>query len=250
MLFLGSSQPHIHALRPTVLPLKHNTRRLIYFSSPRLQCSPRSTSSSENNDTASPPQQPTPSKDTSVSTSPSPLSPHTDTHSQSPSHNSRNTEETSSWWQKLLPSSNKNTAKPPLKPQLVLRVVVNIIVFFLLIRFMPVPSRMHSPVATPEGVVLRVAYSDFLKAVRHNEVSRVVVNSDGGVISYALRQSSEIFKNAPKGLDSAKFSFETVRPVDFPMPYETLMSNNVPFSAMEKKGGFFGGILVRKGVVF
>lgn len=107
------------------------------------------------------------------------------------------------------------------------------------------PGVSNSPLSQPDGVVLRISFSEFVKSVRRNEITRVVV--DGNQLSYALQPKSEIFaKGALKDVafDQRKISFETVRPTDWPTPYETMLANGVQISAVEKKGGLFGTVLV------
>ncbi|KAL4529341.1 hypothetical protein Ndes2526A_g04135 [Nannochloris sp. 'desiccata'] len=106
------------------------------------------------------------------------------------------------------------------------------------------PGVSNSPLSQPDGVVLRISFSEFVKSVRRNEITRVVV--DGNQLSYALQPKSEIFaKGALKDVafDQRKISFETVRPTDWPTPYETMLANGVQISAVEKKGGLFGTVL-------
>ena len=117
-----------------------------------------------------------------------------------------------------------------------LRFVINIMALFFLMRFWPVPSNQN-PLGRPDAIKVKVAYSEFLKSVKKNEISKLVV--DGVRISYILKPSSDIFTSAPEELDRNSFSFETTRPTDLPTPYDLLISNGVQFSALDKRGGGF-----------
>ncbi len=120
----------------------------------------------------------------------------------------------------------------------------------LLLRIFPLPGVSNSPLSQPDGVVLRISFSEFIKSVRRNEIERVVV--DENHLSYALQPTSQIFtKGALKDVafDQKKITFETMRPTDWPTPYETMLANGVHISAVEKKGGVFGTILVRKTII-
>lgn len=133
-----------------------------------------------------------------------------------------------------------------IKPGTSVRFILNVLAFMLLLRIFPMPGASNSPLSQPDGVVLRISFSEFVKSVRRNEIARVVV--DGNHLSYALQPKSEIFiKGALKDVafDQRKISFETMRPTDWPTPYETMLANGVQISAVEKKGGMFGNVLVR-----
>ena len=62
---------------------------------------------------------------------------------------------------------------------------------------------------------------------------------------YALRPTAAVFKGALKDVpyDHRKISFETVRPSDYPTPYDALIANNVQISAVERKNGIFSNLL-------
>ena len=50
-----------------------------------------------------------------------------------------------------------------------------------------------------------------------------------------------------EGVDRGSITFQTVRPADYPTPYDTMLSNGVQFSALDKRGGRLQGLLVRGG---
>jgi hypothetical protein len=133
-----------------------------------------------------------------------------------------------------------------LKPGTSIRFVLNVLAFMVLLRIFPMPGVSNSPLSQPDGVVLRITFSEFVKSVRRNEIARVVV--DGNHLSYALQPTSQIFtKGALKDVafDQRKITFETTRPTDWPTPYETMLANGVQISAVEKKGGILSTMLVR-----
>ena len=134
-----------------------------------------------------------------------------------------------------------------LKPGTSVRFILNILAFMLFLRIFPMPGVSNSPLSQPDGVVLRISFSEFVKSVRRNEIARVVV--DGNHLSYALQPTAQMFsKGALKDVafDQRKITFETTRPTDWPTPYEAMLANGVQISAIEKKGGLFGTLLVRK----
>lgn len=199
-------------------------------SPPTTSATSNATDSSEGSHSSTPPSGP-PSSEASPSTvSP----PNSDAEQPKPSPPPRRSDQ--SWFSRL------STTFKALSPW---RLLINIAVFTFLMRFLPLPGISNSPLSQPDGVVLRISFSEFIKSVRKNEVSRVVV--DGNHLMYALNPSAQMFKGPLKnlGIDQNKVTFETVRPTDYPTPYDTMITNNVQISALEKKGSLFSTLLVR-----
>lgn len=139
-----------------------------------------------------------------------------------------------SLWSRITSGVSRVTSGTPI------RFIVNLAFVFLLMRFWPLPGN-QGPLGRADGVKVRIGYSEFLKSVKRNEVSRLVV--DGVKLNYVLKPSAEIFKNAPKELDSNSLSFETTRPTDLSTPYDVLLANGVQFSALDRKGSGIGSLL-------
>jgi hypothetical protein len=48
-----------------------------------------------------------------------------------------------------------------------------------------------------------------------------------------------------ESVDPGQISFQTVRPADYPAPYDTMMANNIQFSALDRKASRLSNIMVR-----
>lgn len=123
-----------------------------------------------------------------------------------------------------------------LKSQQPLRIVLNIAMVVLLMRFWPVPGG-RGPLGQVEPVTVQVAFSEFVKQVQKNEVQRVVVDSASNAFTFTLRPSSPLYKMLPESLDRNHLSFQTIRPADYPTPYDAMLKHNIQFSALDKKAG-------------
>jgi cell division protease FtsH len=117
-----------------------------------------------------------------------------------------------------------------------LRIVVNILTLIFLLRFWPVPGG-RSPLGGVEPITVQVAFSEFVRQVQKNEVRRVVIDSSSNTFTFALRDSSPLYKMLPESLDRQHLTFQTVRPGDYPTPYELMLKQGVQFSAVDKKAG-------------
>ncbi|PRW51101.1 ATP-dependent zinc metalloprotease FTSH chloroplastic isoform A [Chlorella sorokiniana] len=148
---------------------------------------------------------------------------------QPPKSSRRNSPSSSnaSWLSRLL---TKLKAVQPL------RIVVNILTLIFLLRFWPVPGG-RSPLGGVEPITVQVAFSEFVRQVQKNEVRRVVIDSSSNTFTFALRDSSPLYKMLPESLDRQHLTFQTVRPGDYPTPYELMLKQGVQFSAVDKKAG-------------
>jgi hypothetical protein len=88
-----------------------------------------------------------------------------------------------------------------------------------------------------------VAYSDFVRQAKRNEVAKVVV--DGAALTYTLRPSAEWVRSLPAEARE-RVTLTTVRPADLAAPYDALLANGVALSALDSRapGGLFGRLLV------
>eukprot|EP00887_Chlorella_sp_A99_P001200 scaffold14.g1200.t1 len=96
----------------------------------------------------------------------------------------------------------------------------------------------------PEPVTVQVAFSEFVKQLRRNEVQRVTV--DGSTLAFVPRPRSSLYKLLPEHLDRGHLSFQTIKPADYPTPYDLMLSNNVQFSAVDKHPLRLSSLLVRR----
>ncbi|PSC75856.1 ATP-dependent zinc metalloprotease FTSH 9, chloroplastic [Micractinium conductrix] len=142
---------------------------------------------------------------------------------------------TSSWLSRLAAG---------IKGQQPLRIVLNLMMIFLLLRFWPVPNgHGHAPLGQVEPVTVQVAFSEFVKQIQKNEVKRVVIDSSSSTFTFALRPSSPLYKMLPESLDRNHITFTTIRPADYPTPYEQMLKHNIQFSALDKKAGRLSTLL-------
>lgn len=109
----------------------------------------------------------------------------------------------------------------------------NIQLLFFLLRLWPVGGR-GSGMAEAQAVNLQVPFSEFVSRVKTNEVD--AVQMDGAELTFTVRSGSKLLKDLPEGSESVKVSYSTVRPADYPTPYDVLEGHGVRFSAVEKKG--------------
>lgn len=131
--------------------------------------------------------------------------------------------------------TSKITAGKPI------RFVVNVAALFLLMRFWPIPGT-QTPLSRPDGVTVRMGYSQFARSVKRNEISRLAI--DGNTLTFQMRPTADFLRNLPTELEPERITFQTVRPPDLPTPYDTLMVNGVEFSAVDKRsGGLVGNFL-------
>jgi hypothetical protein len=131
------------------------------------------------------------------------------------------------WWQRLASA---------LQQQQPLKLALNALLFFFLLRLWPMGARPGF--GSADSLVLPVAFSEFIKSVKKDDVRSITM--EGATISYALRPSSRLLAKPPQGVDASRLSFSTTRPADYAVPYELLERNGVPYSAVAKGGG--GGL--------
>lgn len=136
-----------------------------------------------------------------------------------------------SWLQRLV--ANWKLGQP-------LRILFNIMFIFFLMRMWPLGGRTGTP--ENETVMVQVAFSEFVRKVKSDEVHSVAF--DGLHITYTLKPTSPLVPTPPEGSKEAKVSFSTVRPADYNIPYEVLETNQVQFSALDRRGNKFMTILV------
>lgn len=138
------------------------------------------------------------------------------------------------------------------------KLALNLLLGFFLVRLLPITGRPSSEghavtVQVPQcdGACYCVAtrqpsqvpFSEFVVRAKRNQVRAVSI--DGNQLTYWLRSTNAIARELPPGADKMRLSFQTVRPLDFPTPYETLVKNNVQFTAVDKRNNRFLNIMVR-----
>lgn len=138
------------------------------------------------------------------------------------------------------------------------KLVLNLLLGFFLVRLLPITGR---PSSEGHAVTVQVCYnavtsshgnappyqqvpfSEFVVRAKRNQVRSVSI--DGNQLTYWLRSNNAVARDLPAGADKMRISFQTVRPLDFPTPYETLVKNNVQFTAVDKRNNRFLNIMVR-----
>ena len=127
--------------------------------------------------------------------------------------------------------------------QLVL-LLFNIQILFFLLRLWPLSGRLGNNGA--QTVNLTVPFSEFVSRVKSNEVDGVQM--DGYDMTFTVRPTSKLMKDLPKGSENVKLMYRTVRPTDYPTPYDTLEQHGVKFSSLEKRGSLIVTVMVRQAV--
>jgi hypothetical protein len=49
-----------------------------------------------------------------------------------------------------------------------------------------------------------------------------------------------------ESLDRNHLTFQTIRPADYPTPYEAMLKHNIQFSALDRKAGRLSTLMVRR----
>lgn len=93
-----------------------------------------------------------------------------------------------------------------------------------------------------QTVNVNVPFSEFVSRVKSNDVE--AVQMDGPDLTFSLRNNSKILKDMPEGGEAVKLTYTTVRPLDYPTPYDTLEQHGVKFTAVEKRGNTLITIMV------
>lgn len=124
--------------------------------------------------------------------------------------------------------------------QLVL-LLFNIQLLFFLLRLWPLSGKMGN--SNQQTVSITVPFSDFISKVKSNDVDGVQM--DGHDMTFTLRPTSKLMKDLPETKEEVKLTYRTVRPADYPTPYETLEQHNVKFSSSEKRGSLLITVMVR-----
>lgn len=111
------------------------------------------------------------------------------------------------------------------------RILFNVTAFLLLMRIWPLHGR--SPVGQAQPVAVQVPFSEFIQQTQSKHVSAVTV--DNRAVKYTLRPDAPIFKNIPKGEETVNVAFQTTRPADYAMPYDTLIKQGIQFAAVDSR---------------
>eukprot|EP00878_Enallax_costatus_P018327 GHUV01019288.1.p1 GENE.GHUV01019288.1~~GHUV01019288.1.p1 ORF type:complete len:345 (+),score=69.17 GHUV01019288.1:331-1365(+) len=127
-----------------------------------------------------------------------------------------------------------------LKPAQPIRLLVNLLMLFFVMRIWPVGGRLG--LGEAETVVVTVPFSEFIKRVRHDDVQTVAM--DGMHISFSLKPSSITLPDTLGSSDASRVMFTTVRPADYSVPYSVMEKNSVAFSAVDKRSNKFLTVMV------
>lgn len=139
------------------------------------------------------------------------------------------------------------------------KLVLNLLLGFFLVRLLPITGRPSSEghaltvqvwwsaftrAHTLSSCTTQVPFSEFVVRAKRNQVRAVSI--DGNQLTYWLRSTNAVARELPPGADKMRLSFQTVRPLDFPTPYDTLVKNHVQFTAVDKRNNRFLNIMVRE----
>mmetsp|Transcript_33919 Transcript_33919/g.96089 ORF Transcript_33919/g.96089 Transcript_33919/m.96089 type:complete len:439 (+) Transcript_33919:200-1516(+) len=124
-----------------------------------------------------------------------------------------------------------------------LRIVLNLVLLFFLIRLWPMGGRMNNS-DNAQSIVVVVPFSEFMQQVKSNDVQAVTV--DGVNLSYTLRPNSPRLKalQLPDGAENLRISYSTIRPADMSTPYDAMLHNKIQFQAVDKRNNRFVSILM------
>ncbi len=121
------------------------------------------------------------------------------------------------------------------------RIAFNVIAFLLLMRIWPLHGR--SPLGQAQPVAIQVPFSEFIQQTDSDHVSAVTV--DNRSVKYTLRPDAPAFRNIPQKDEAVNVAFQTTRPADYAMPYETLVKQGVQFAAVDNRNSPILTVMVR-----
>jgi len=120
------------------------------------------------------------------------------------------------------------------------RIAFNVTAFLLLMRIWPLHGR--NPLGQAQPVAVQVPFSEFIQQTDSDHVSAVTV--DNRSVKYTLRPDAPAFRNIPQKDEAVNVAFQTTRPADYAMPYETLVKQGVQFAAVDSRNSPMLTVLV------
>lgn len=110
-----------------------------------------------------------------------------------------------------------------------------------LCRLWPLGGRLN--LADSESLVVPVAFSEFIRRVKTDDVQSVF--TDGSQLVFAVKPSSTLLQGVPEGSQATSITFSTLQPQDYSIPYGTMEANGVEFGAVNKRDNRMSTVMVR-----
>ena len=107
-------------------------------------------------------------------------------------------------------------------------IVLNLLLNLWPLRKSPVPG--YLPPA--RYVTVKLPFSDFLDSMKKDEIKFLAV--DGNKVRVKMKDQAAIYRSFTEDVDKGSIWFETVRPRDYRLPYDTLMAKGTRFTVIEK----------------
>lgn len=123
--------------------------------------------------------------------------------------------------------------KPSLPGNTPLRFFLSLLVLNILLNVWPM-QKSPAPGYLPPGryVTIKLPFSDFLKSLKKNEISFIAI--EGNHLKCKLKPDASAYGSFRIDIDKSAIWFDTVKPRDYRLPYDTLMSNGAMFTTIEK----------------
>jgi len=123
--------------------------------------------------------------------------------------------------------------KPSLPGNTPLRFFLSLLVLNILLNVWPM-QKSPAPGYLPPGryVTIKLPFSDFLKSLKKNEISFIAI--EGNHLKCKLKPDASAYGSFRVDIDKSAIWFDTVKPRDYRLPYDTLMSNGAMFTTIEK----------------
>lgn len=119
-------------------------------------------------------------------------------------------------------------------------ILLNVLGVCLLMRIWPLHGK--SPLGNAQTGSVQVPFSTFVQHTNQQQISAVTV--DGTHLTYSLRPDADLIQSLPESAQSVKIAFQTTRPADYAMPYDTLLKNGIQFGAVETQHNWMLTIMV------
>ena len=116
-----------------------------------------------------------------------------------------------------------------------MRLFVSLIMFNVLLNIWPMQGKSPAPgyIAPGKFVTLKLPFSDFLSTLKKNEIAFMAV--DGNHLRYKLKPQSSVFARLGTPTDNVEqIWFDSVKPRDYRVPYDTLLVNGARFTTLER----------------
>ena len=121
-------------------------------------------------------------------------------------------------------------------------ILLNVLGVCLLMRMWPLHGK--NPLGDAQTGSVQVPFSTFVQHTNQRQISAVTV--DGTHLTYSLRQDADLIQSLPESAQSVKIAFQTTRPADYAMPYDTLLENGIQFGAVETQHNWMLTVMVSR----